>query len=151
VALIILSRGRFKRGQFSTAGSSFSGHGRDSSKRPYFVRGFFIMVIDFSRLNSAAAPSPARTGNAQSSARSEDTKTNQPAAATPAAQASVSGESVQLSRQAQQLQNVGEQLREQPTVDKERVAQLKQAISDGSYQVDSQRVAGKLLNFEAQR
>lgn len=109
------------------------------------------MVIDFSRLNSAAAPSPARTGNAQSSARSEDTKTNQPAAATPAAQASVSGESVQLSRQAQQLQNVGEQLREQPTVDKERVAQLKQAISDGSYQVDSQRVAGKLLNFEAQR
>ncbi|MGV8843765.1 MAG: flagellar biosynthesis anti-sigma factor FlgM [Pseudomonas sp.] len=110
------------------------------------------MVIDFSRLNSAAAPNPARTGNAQSGTRTEDTKTNQPAAATQPAQASsASGESVQLSRQAQQLQNVGEQLREQPTVDKERVAQLKQAISDGSYQVDSQQVASKLLNFEAQR
>ncbi len=62
-----------------------------------------------------------------------------------------SGESVHLSQEAQQLQKIGDSLRDQPVVDKNRVAELKQAIADGSYKVDSNRVAGKLLNIEAER
>lgn len=113
------------------------------------------MVIDFNRLNNASTPANSgRTGNAQSGGRTEAAGT-QPPAATPGpveqAQASQDGESVQLSREAQQLQKVSDKLRDLPSVDKERVAQLKQAIADGSYQVDSQRVAGKLLDFESQR
>lgn len=114
------------------------------------------MVIDFNRLNNAASPAnTGRTGNAQSSGKAETIapQTKQPTevAAEQSANTGKSGESVQLSREAQQLQKVGEKLRDVPTVDKERVAQLKQAIADGSYQVDANRVASKLLNFESQR
>ena len=111
------------------------------------------MVIDFNRLNNATTPANSgRAGGAQSGGRNEaiSDKSTSPS---PAQQADTnkSGESVQFSREAQQLQKISEKLAEQPTVNKERVAQLKQAILDGSYQVDSQRVAGKLLDFESQR
>src|SRR5690606_18894397 len=108
------------------------------------------MVIDFNRPNNPAAPSTnARTGNVQSgsvpaapSAKTEDSTRNIAGSA---------GESVQLSPEAQRLQQAADKLNDQPTVDQERVAKLKQAIADGSYQVDSQRVAAKLLAFESQR
>ncbi|AJO80062.1 MULTISPECIES: flagellar biosynthesis anti-sigma factor FlgM [Pseudomonas] len=105
------------------------------------------MVIDFSRLNS----SPSLTGSTRTSASKEtgDAEKSAPLNA-PAEQAS-SGESVHLSNEAQQLQKITDKLRDQPAVDNARVAELKQAIADGSYKVDSNRVASKLLNFEAQR
>ena len=111
------------------------------------------MVIDFNRLNNATTPANSgRVGGAQSGGRNEaiSDKSTSPSPAQQA-DASKSGESVQFSREAQQLQKISEKLAEQPSVDKERVAQLKQAILDGTYQVDSQRVAGKLLDFESQR
>ncbi|MES2819780.1 MAG: flagellar biosynthesis anti-sigma factor FlgM [Pseudomonadota bacterium] len=111
------------------------------------------MVIDINRLNNAAAPGSSRTGSTQAGDRTEGSKTNQATPQPPAkpAEPGKSGESVQFSREAQQLQTASDKLRGLPTVDKERVAQLKQAIAEGSYKVDSQRVAGKLLNFESQR
>ncbi|AIR90047.1 flagellar biosynthesis anti-sigma factor FlgM [Pseudomonas cremoricolorata] len=105
------------------------------------------MVIDFSRLNNTPAPSGGVRGNAaagpaEKAAGATDAK---PASATS------SGEAVHLSPEAQQLQKITDTLREQPVVDSARVAQLKQAIADGSYQVDAGRVASKMLDFEAQR
>jgi|GEM_PF-49717 len=115
------------------------------------------MVIDFNRPNNAATPANSgRTGSAQSGGQSEAVSSKQPAPAPTTvtneqAAAGKGGESVQLSREAQQLQKISDKLRDQPSVNKERVAQIKQAIAEGSYQVDSQRLAGKLLNFESQR
>lgn len=109
------------------------------------------MVIDFNRPSNA--PTPANSGRT-SGARSSgvDEKPSNPAGVsnTPA-ESSKSGEPVHLSQEAQQLQSIGDKLNELPTVDKERVAQIKQAIADGTYKVDAQRTASKLLNFESQR
>ncbi|XVO86190.1 flagellar biosynthesis anti-sigma factor FlgM [Pseudomonas palleroniana] len=107
------------------------------------------MVIDFSRLNNAPAlPGSTRTGGAKDNVEAKSQPA--PTKAEPAG-VSQSGESVHLSNEAQQLQKVTDSLRDQPVVNKARVAELKQAIADGSYKVDSNRVASKLLNFEAER
>ena len=108
------------------------------------------MVIDFSRLNnSPTLPGITRTSGAKDSVEAKPQPA--PVARTEQAGASQSGESVHLSDEAQQLQKVTDSLRDQPVVNKARVAELKQAIADGSYKVDSNRVASKLLNFEAER
>ncbi len=104
------------------------------------------MVIDFSRLNNSPSVaggvrSTSASGNSEKAAASSDT--SKPA--------SVSGEAVHLSQEAQKLQQISDKLRDQPALDNARVAQLKQAIADGSYKVDAGRVASKLLDFEAQR
>ena len=105
------------------------------------------MVIDFNRLNSGNAVSgTSRTGSAK-----EAGKTDATAATATLEKTSGTGESVKLSSEAQQLQKITDKLGDLPTVNSARVAELKQAIADGSYQVDSNRVASKLLNFEAQR
>lgn len=111
------------------------------------------MVIDFNRLNSSTPASTTRAGSTQGGKNEaiDNKAAGSTAAAQPTAAASKSGESVQLSSEAQQLQKTVDKLRDQPTVDSDRVAKLKQAVADGSYQVDSQRVASKLLNFESQR
>ena len=107
------------------------------------------MVIDFSRLNNA----PTTSGTTRTTSPKDSVEAKAPALPAKAeqARASQSGESVHLSNEAQQLQKVTDSLRDQPVVNKARVAELKQAIADGSYQVDSNRVASKLLNFEAER
>lgn len=104
------------------------------------------MVIDFSRLNNSPSITGGVRGNA-TSGNAEKTGETQEAPKS----ASASGEAVHLSQEAQQLQKVSDTLRDQPVVNSARVAQLKQAIADGSYQVDAGRVASKLLDFEAQR
>jgi len=109
------------------------------------------MVIDFNRPNSPLnAPSgrngvqgSERAANPQQGPASEATKTN-----------TVSGnasDTVQLSPEAQRLQQAADKLADQPAVDQERIEKLKAAIADGSYKVDNQRVAAKLLAFETQR
>jgi negative regulator of flagellin synthesis FlgM len=105
------------------------------------------MVIDFSRLNnSTTVGSTSRTASTK-----EASKTDASASTATSTSVNGSGEAVHLSSEAQQLQKITDSLRDQPVVNSSRVAELKAAVADGSYQVDSNRVASKLLNFEAQR
>ncbi|MGH8415753.1 MAG: flagellar biosynthesis anti-sigma factor FlgM [Pseudomonas sp.] len=105
------------------------------------------MVIDFSRLNSSTTVG----GTPRTVSTKETGKTDAAATVSSSESVSGSGEKVHLSSEAQQLQKITDSLRDQPVVNSSRVAELKQAIADGSYKVDSNRVANKLLNFEAQR
>lgn len=115
------------------------------------------MVIDFNRPNNVSSPSQSTSGRAGSTQSSNASDALNPGKSAPAPttpsqpNTAKSGESVHLSSEAQNLQKVTEKLRDLPAVNKEQVARLKQAISDGSYQVDSQRVASKLLDFESLR
>lgn len=104
------------------------------------------MVIDFNRLNSSTT-----VGSTTRTATTKEAGKTEAAAPVSTSESVSSGEAVHLSSEAQQLQKITDSLRDQPTVNSARVAELKAAIADGSYQVDSNRVASKLLNFEAQR
>ncbi|MDR2015730.1 MAG: flagellar biosynthesis anti-sigma factor FlgM [Azoarcus sp.] len=57
-----------------------------------------------------------------------------------------SGEQVQLSPLASALQKAEAALAETPTVDRGRVEEIKQAIREGHFKVDANRVADGLIN-----
>jgi len=54
-----------------------------------------------------------------------------------------------LTTSARSLQKLEETIANTPVVNTSKVASVKQQLSSGSYQVDSARVAGKLLQFES--
>lgn len=83
----------------------------------------------------------------------ENPKNTEKPAQEPAKQPTVApatrqGESVQLSSEAQGIRKLEQELAKQPEVDSDRVARIKEALDNGSYQVNSRAVAEKLLGFE---
>jgi negative regulator of flagellin synthesis FlgM len=65
-----------------------------------------------------------------------------------AAVASQTGDHVTLTTSARSLQKLSEAVAQAPVVNADKVASVKQAVNGGSYQVDSRRVADKILQFE---
>jgi negative regulator of flagellin synthesis FlgM len=68
-------------------------------------------------------------------------------ASAPAA-ASQTGDHVTLTDSARSLQKIEEAVAKTPVVNAAKVAAVKQAVNGGTYQVDSARVADKMLQFE---
>jgi len=62
--------------------------------------------------------------------------------------ASQASDHVTLTDSARSLQKIEEAIAKAPVVDTAKVATIKQAVSSGTYQIDSGRVADKLLQFE---
>ena len=73
---------------------------------------------------------------------SDDISSTAPAAAPP------SSDQVTLTDSARSLQKIEEAIAKTPVVDTAKVAAIKQAVSSGTYQIDTGRVADKLLQFE---
>ncbi len=62
---------------------------------------------------------------------------------------SSTADTVSLSDNAKQLGKVDNTAISAPVVDTKRVEQVKQAISDGSFNIDAEKVADKLMKFES--
>lgn len=56
---------------------------------------------------------------------------------------------VSLTRTAARLKDIEQRLASQTPVDDKRVKQVKSAINNGEYNVDADRVAHKMINFES--
>jgi negative regulator of flagellin synthesis FlgM len=62
--------------------------------------------------------------------------------------ASQTGDHVTLTTSARSLQKLSEAIAQTPVVNADKVASVKQAVNGGTYQVDSRRVADKMLQSE---
>ena len=62
--------------------------------------------------------------------------------------ATQSSDQVTLTDSARSLQKIEEAIAKAPVVDTAKVAAIKQAVSSGTYQIDTGRVADKLLQYE---
>ena len=69
-------------------------------------------------------------------------------ASTASTAASQSSDQVTLTDSARSLQKIEEAIAKAPVVDSAKVAAIKQSVSSGTYQIDTGRVADKLLQFE---
>lgn len=57
-------------------------------------------------------------------------------------------EGVNLSARAKAVKQAEQQLREQPEINDARVAQIRQALEDGTYKVDAKQLAQKMLEMD---
>lgn len=58
-------------------------------------------------------------------------------------------DAVSLTQQAQQLTQLQRRAEANSGVDQEKIERIKKAIADGSYSVNSERLAAKIANFES--
>ena len=93
-----------------------------------------MMIDSNSTLNTA-------TNSAKSRAPVADAASGSASETKPDSQAS----DVSLSSRAQQLSRLEAQVSSSPEVDSDRVAELQKAIADGSFSIDPERIADKML------
>lgn len=67
----------------------------------------------------------------------------------PEGEAPLRPDSVSVTDTASRLLQIEDQLSTMPVVNDQRVAEIKQAIAEGSYKIDPERIAEKLIRFES--
>ena len=100
------------------------------------------MAIDINKLKTAT-PTPV-------TARDAKTTNNAAKAAPQATTAQVKTDSVSITPQAQELQSAQAKMASLPEIDQKKVAEIKQAISEGRYKVDPEKLVANIASFEAE-
>ena len=76
-------------------------------------------------------------------------KTQADAAAAPSSPSTAqTGDQVTLTSSARSLQKLSDAIAQTPVVNSAKVSSIKQALANGTYQVDSAKVADKIIQFE---
>lgn len=99
------------------------------------------MSIDINGISSPKVHGPTDDSKLKQS-------TEQPQVA-PESDKSSTADTVSLSDSAISLGKIDNSAVAAPVVDTQRVEQVKQAIKDGTYEVDAEKVANKLMQFES--
>lgn len=68
--------------------------------------------------------------------------------ATQSSKAMLEQDSVNLTSSAMRIKSLEDQVARLPIVDTQKVEQIKNSISDGTFEFNSDRIAEKLINFE---
>ncbi len=103
------------------------------------------MDIETSKFNS----------NINSRMKAQQTANQTPKTETSSSQSSEAakspkGDSVVITAQAQQLQKMQTKLTLMSDIDQKKVSEIKQAISEGKYKVDPQKLAENIASFETE-
>lgn len=107
------------------------------------------MAINLTNLNNRNQQLE-QTRSAQQKAKVQNS-THSPVQNSTNAQSQVSqGDSVNITSQAKSLTAMEHDLAQGTPVNESKVASLKKAIADGSYQVDAEKLAKNMANFESQ-
>ena len=91
--------------------------------------------------------SRAQQSGSQTAQRVDDAKTS---GSTSSSSSSSSGsDKVSLTKTAARLKDIEQKLSDQSPVDTNRVNEMKTALANGNYNVDAEKIADKMMNFEA--
>lgn len=99
------------------------------------------MAIDINKLNNSASARVRSQPTTQNGVQNDAVKSN-------TAAATQKNDSVVITSQAQQLQGVQSKMASLPEVDQKKVAEIKQAIAEGRYKVDPEKLAANIASFE---
>ena len=97
-----------------------------------------INGLNSNQVNTNKARPGQKVGATDANAKKTDSKTENAA-----------GDTVKISPEAQALNRVSQQMETDAPVNKEKVEALKAALADGSYKVNSQSVARKMLEGDS--
>lgn len=98
------------------------------------------MSIDISGISSSKVSTPTDDSKIKQSVEQATTK--------PESVNSSAADTVSLSDNAVQLGKINSSSISAPVVDTQRVEQVRQAISNGTYEIDAEKIADKLMQFE---
>lgn len=98
-----------------------------------------------SEINNIKTNTPGGVNNPRSSSLDAKNST-----VTTGADAAPAADTFSLTDDANQLQALQQMIAGMPDVDKQRIAELRSAIENGEYQVDPQKLAQNMIDFEGQ-